>query len=313
MSLYYIEGNHLKLADEVRDQFVIAHDEYGDGIAYSSDTLFVFYDQEGTKTFAITPETFKWLSGKFFVLKGNLHHGIYKLGKIDADGIRGCTKSYVWDDKTVYYLNGPVDGADPGTFEDLGNYWARDSRNILFQEKLIKEADRKSFRIFDDPFAVDDKHIFAFPGRIISEHHEDPIPLGTGYYKISGKIFSGFEEVPSADLKTFKTLPIIKPDEKKKILTAGGPKTEEEALSVSGFHAYDGKRKYKSTWSTARKERHGTDAALNKSIQKIIVAAVGAAALVVGIIFLARGHNMAMCVALVIFGISQIVWSSKRK
>lgn len=270
MPLYHIEENHLKLADEVRDQFVIAHDEYGDGIAYSSDTLIVFYDEEGTKTFAITPETFKWLIGKFFILTGYLYHGIYKLGKIDANAIRGRTKSYVWDDKTVYYLNGPVDGADPGTFEDLGNYWARDSRNIFFQAKLLNEADRKSFRIFDDTFAVDDKHIFAFRGHIISKYHEDPIPLGTGYYNISGKIFSGFEEVPSADLTTFKTLPIIKPDEKKKILAAGGPKTEEESLAVSGFHAYDGKKKYKGTWSTARDERQATVAALVSRLKQFL-------------------------------------------
>jgi DKNYY family len=305
MPLYYIEENQLKLADEVRDQFVIAHDEYGSGIAYSSDTLIVFCDEEGTKTFAITPETFKWLLGEFFVLTGHLYHGIYKLGKIDADAIHGYTKFYVWDDKTVYYLNGPVNGADPGTFEDLGNYWARDCRNVFFQNKLVNEADRNSFRIFDHIFAVDGKNIFTYQGRIISKYHEDPILLGTGYYKISGKIFSGMEEVPFADLKTFKTLPIIKPDDKKKILAAGGPKTEEESLAVSGFHAYDAERKYKSTWSTARNERRATEA--------MIGAIVGVAALTIGIMLLALGHNRAMWVALTIFGISQIVWSSKRK
>ena len=245
----------MRLADEVRGQFVMAHDEFGSGIAYSSDTLIVFYDEVRTKVLAITPATFRWLTGEFYVLKGQLYHGPFKLGKIDAEAIRGHTTFYVWDDQTVFYLNGPVLGADAHTFEDLGCYWARDSGKVFFQEKLIRDADRASFRVFDDTFAVDSKHIFTFAGRIVSEYREDPIMLGDGYYVVSGKVFFGGTEIPSADVKTFKLLPTISPEEKKEIWATGGPKTEEQALAVSGFTGYDARQKYKGGWSTPHKKR----------------------------------------------------------
>ena len=244
----------MRLADEVRGQFVMAHDEFGSGIAYSSDTLIVFYDEVRTKVLAITPATFRWLTGEFFVLKGQLYHGPFKLGKIDSDTIHGYTAFYVWDNQTVFYLKGPVLEADAQTFEDLGCYWARDGGNIYFQEKLIREADRASFRVFDDIFAMDRKHIYAFAGRIVAEYREDPVVLGSGYYVISGKMFFGGTEMPSVDVKTFKVLPLMQPEEKKESWAAGEPKTDEQVLAISGFTAYDARQKYKGDWCTPLKK-----------------------------------------------------------
>jgi len=248
MSIYRIEANRLRIADEVRDKFIVAYDEFGSGIAYSSDTLVVFHDETGTKIFDISRDTFKWLTGEFFILEGFLYHSLDKLGRINSGAILGCTKLYVWDQKTVYYLNGPVDGANPATFQDLGNYWALDDNNCFFQQRQIKEADAATFRVIDESFAVDKNFIYAFLGRVVAEYENDPIPLGRGYYKISNRVFFGHTEMPDAAPQSFKVLPLITPEEKQKIWAAGGPKHEEEAMAVSGFTAFDARHKYKGTW-----------------------------------------------------------------
>src|SRR5258706_6626261 len=181
MSVYRIEKNRLQIADDVRDRFVIAHNEFGSGIAYSSDTLIVFNDDEGTKSFPIRPDTFRWLGGEFFILCGFLHHNVFRLGRINPDEILGFTNVYVWDHSKVYYLNGPVDGANAAAFQDLGEFWARDDQKCFFQEREILGGDAASFRVIDDTFAVDKDRIYGFGGRVIAECNADPAPLGNGY------------------------------------------------------------------------------------------------------------------------------------
>src|SRR5262249_44445873 len=155
MPLFYTEHNRLVIAEEVRDQFTVAFEKFGNAIAYSADTLVVFDDEKGIKTFPITADDFRWLVEQFYVLKGVLYWGLYKAGKFNVNALRGATPDYVWDDQTVYYGDIKVEGADPLTFEEVGHWWARDARQVFHQKSLIPEIDRETFRVFDDTYAMD--------------------------------------------------------------------------------------------------------------------------------------------------------------
>ncbi len=258
MSVYRIEDNRLRIDDEVKSQFTVVHDQFGSGIAYSSDTLLVFYDEKGTKTFAINPPAFRWLIEEFFVLDGFLYHGTFKLGRLNSEAILGYTERYVWDQKRVYYLNGLVVDANPACFQDLGDCWARDDQRCFFQERQVLGADAPSFRVIDHTFGVDRNRIYGSFGRVIAENAADPIPLGNNYYSIAGDVFFGSTKVADADPQTFRVLPVFSPEDKRTIWASGGPKDETASLAISGFSAYDSRHKYRGASRAPERKRPAT-------------------------------------------------------
>lgn len=50
--------------------------------------------------------------------------------------------------------------ADPSTFEDLGDGYARDARYAFLEGVIIEGADGKTFKCLEKPYAVDDNHVF---------------------------------------------------------------------------------------------------------------------------------------------------------
>lgn len=50
--------------------------------------------------------------------------------------------------------------ADPASFEDLGNGYARDDQKAFLEGKIIKGADGKTFKCLEKPYAVDANHVF---------------------------------------------------------------------------------------------------------------------------------------------------------
>ena len=50
--------------------------------------------------------------------------------------------------------------ADPSTFEDLGDGYARDGQQAFLEGNIIKGADGKTFKCLEKPYAVDSYHVF---------------------------------------------------------------------------------------------------------------------------------------------------------
>ena len=63
-----------------------------------------------------------------------------------------------WDIWAGHY-NRTVD-ADPSTFEDLGDGYARDAQHTFLEGNIIKGADVKSFKCLEKRYAVDVCHVF---------------------------------------------------------------------------------------------------------------------------------------------------------
>lgn len=56
--------------------------------------------------------------------------------------------------------NSKIVEADPSTFEDLGNGYARDAQHAFHEGDVIKGADGKTFKILEKNYAVDANHVF---------------------------------------------------------------------------------------------------------------------------------------------------------
>ncbi|MHC4884226.1 MAG: DKNYY domain-containing protein [Planctomycetota bacterium] len=247
------DENRLEIGPPVASQFEVILDEFGAAIASSPGTLIVFDDESGVKEFDLSSSRFRHICDKFFVLEGQLYHLLEQLGPIDEEGVIGKNKFYVWDAATVYYLNGPVQAADPSSFCHLDEFWAKDSGSCFFQSEKIFDAEPSSFRAISNTLAVDAKHVYGFLGQILAPYTRDPTPLGRGYWDVGGKVVFGTKVLPDADLATFATLPQLSPEQKREIWSSGGPKDEAQDLAISDFLAYDCNRLYRGIWSKERK------------------------------------------------------------
>ena len=70
-------------------------------------------------------------------------------------------KQVTWQGRDIW--GGPwskVVDADPASFEDLGNGYARDDQKAFLEGRIIKGADGKTFKCLEKPYAVDASHVF---------------------------------------------------------------------------------------------------------------------------------------------------------
>lgn len=52
--------------------------------------------------------------------------------------------------------------ADPSTFEDLGDGYARDAQHVFLEGDIIKGADGKTFKYLEKRYAIDANHVFHY-------------------------------------------------------------------------------------------------------------------------------------------------------
>lgn len=74
---------------------------------------------------------------------------------------RNDGKQVTWQGEDIWagHWSRVVD-ADPSTFEDLGNGYARDDQKAFLEGRIIEGADGKTFKCLKKPFAVDANHVF---------------------------------------------------------------------------------------------------------------------------------------------------------
>jgi len=247
------DENRLEIDPSVAGDFSVVLDKFGEAIVHSPTRLIVFDDEIGVKEFDLSSSSFCYLDSGFFVLSGQLYYLLDCLGPIDEAAITGHNEFYVWDKSRVYYLNGPVKGADASSFCHLGYFWAKDAKACFFQNERISSADPSTFRVIDDTFAVDSSNVYGFLGEVVTEYTTDPIPLKRGYYRVGVRVFFGKTPLPQADVASFSVLPLVPPEEKRRIWASGGPKDAVQEMAVAGFTAYDRNLVYRGAWTKKRK------------------------------------------------------------
>lgn len=71
-------------------------------------------------------------------------------------------KDYAKDDKTVFFLGSPIEGAHAPSFEILkGNYYAKDQHRVFLRTHTVIDADPKTFNMIKFPYARDANKIYC--------------------------------------------------------------------------------------------------------------------------------------------------------
>ena len=71
-------------------------------------------------------------------------------------------KDYAKDDKTVFFLGSPIEGAHAPSFETLkGKYFAKDQDHVFLRSFTVINADPKTFKEIRFPYAKDANKVYC--------------------------------------------------------------------------------------------------------------------------------------------------------
>src|SRR5262245_20182580 len=113
-------------------------------------------------------------------------------------------RSFTW--------NVVVPGAEAQSFEVLANCWARDAKQVFFQDGPVVNADPAAFGIIDESFARDAVYVFGWSGRVLDGADVgsfEQIGDSLFYRDKQGIYYSGYPSgwLEGADPATFKVGP----------------------------------------------------------------------------------------------------------
>ena len=70
-------------------------------------------------------------------------------------------KQVTWNTKDIWAAHhSRIVDADPSTFDDLGDGYARDAQHAFLKGVIINGADGKSFKCLEKGYAMDSNHVF---------------------------------------------------------------------------------------------------------------------------------------------------------
>ncbi|MBU2524693.1 DKNYY domain-containing protein [Patescibacteria group bacterium] len=148
---------------------------------------------------------------------GMFENTIYEdivLEDANADSFELISRFFAKNDKNVFLIDPlppkKIEGANPKTFivleETLDRILGKDDKNVYFYEKVLKDADPKSFRIVNKSYTRDDKTIFYqdeprydIDVKSFEVLHWDTVKDKNNVYDSNGQVVEG------ADPNTFQS------------------------------------------------------------------------------------------------------------
>ena len=155
--------------------------------------------------------------------KKHVYHMASRVRGADVKSFKILNRIFCKDRNHVYCEDGIAKRCDPATFEvlDKGTArfceascgYAKDNQNVYFHDsgegnaKLIRGANRDTFRVIRGGFATDGKRVYVFGRRIQKVDVETFKPLGGLYSQDAKQIFYlEFEMDKRVDRESFKTI-----------------------------------------------------------------------------------------------------------
>ena len=191
---------------------------------FSKDANYVYYRDKIIPN--ADPKTFQYIAGIY--LKDKQHIFAYSclnemegnyscinmLDRSDSATFVVLNNGYAKDSKEVYYGEKVVKDADPSTFvviDEPFDRFARDSSHVFFYGNLIKDADPYTFIAITESsyYAKDKSHVWMFGGTPVLLPVADPTTfkvLDGLYAKDNSNVYRGSEIVKNADPRTFSTI-----------------------------------------------------------------------------------------------------------
>ncbi|CAN5706418.1 hypothetical protein BH11PAT2_BH11PAT2_06100 [soil metagenome] len=141
------------------------------------------------------------------------------LHKLYASGDTSNWQGWASDGTIVYYYDEALTGADPATFEILGDAgFATDDVHVYLDSTLVPGADPKSIKIINDVYATDANHVYSRSYSVKGQDVITPIEgADVASFKAADTLYSMYaydknhvyfydSVIAGADSKTFKVL-----------------------------------------------------------------------------------------------------------
>ena len=112
---------------------------------------------------------------------------------------------YAKDNKQVYYEEKIITNADPKTFRVLGDLYSVDKANIYYKTKALK-GNSKDFRLIGDYYATDNELIYRQGELLVVKDVKSFKLLNDGWAKDKTAFYIDGNPVVGADYETFEIL-----------------------------------------------------------------------------------------------------------
>jgi hypothetical protein len=142
--------------------------------------------------------------------------GSEKIEGVDTKTFKELDYGYVKDNNHVFYCGPECDVitmADVNTFEALGEFYAKDIKNI-YQGYEILDVDYNSFKILGMNYYSDKNGIYFSGNKLKNADLVTFKVIGDMYGVDSNKVFYLDKEIIGADTKTFKDLGDLNAEDK---------------------------------------------------------------------------------------------------
>jgi len=166
--------------------------------------------------------TFECFNDEWACDSKHVYHLASRLRGADVKTFEILNRIFCKDKHHVYCSDGIAKRCDPKSFEvlDQGTArfcgascgYAKDKQNVYFHDsgegnaKLIRGANRDSFRVIRGGYATDGKRVYVFGRRIPKANAETFQPINALYSKDANRVYYlNFEMMDKVDMATFKT------------------------------------------------------------------------------------------------------------
>lgn len=171
---------------------------------------------ETTKKISDDPEHFELLNLEYFrdskiVISLSLFTNHIKpkraIEGAHAASFQSLGGSWGKDINTVYAMGWKISESDPLSFKVLNNMYAKDKKHVYcLYGTVISEADSKSFVTCGGSVAKDKNHVYKQSVIVKEADPETYVELMHNYGKDKKHVYFGFDIIKEADIETFRTI-----------------------------------------------------------------------------------------------------------
>ena len=140
-------------------------------------------------------------------------NGIYWIGSPDVEANRHYDKEtfedlgdfFARDKNYIYYFEKPLKFIDKASFKRLSDSYISDKNGIYYLDKIIKGADKNSFEIMEWDYAKDKNNIY-YEDKKVSGADINTFEVKEDIVKDKNSIYSNGKKLEGADIQTFRKL-----------------------------------------------------------------------------------------------------------
>lgn len=195
------------------------------------------------------------------VVGGCFCHSDYIIDGADPQTFEYLGNEYATDVNSVYYFCYPIEVADPWTFVYLDSFYAKDKNNAYTFGQIIEGADPKTFQYLGSDFSRDDNNVYYFDQVIEEADPQTFMYVGFEFGKDKNNVYRESQILTEVDGGTFEILNRNFFRDKNSVFWNGHPQPSAisgvdsktfEIIETGDDHNYYVKDKYKVYYIQAR-------------------------------------------------------------